>query len=137
MSGRTAKRVALAIALAAVIAAVKFYDLEHYLTLASIKGSHARLENLYTEHPIIVIAAYMAIYISVVSLSIPGAVPMTLVGGALFGLATGALVVSFASTIGATLACAVSRFLLRDWVQQRLGDRLATLNEGVRREGSF
>jgi uncharacterized membrane protein YdjX (TVP38/TMEM64 family) len=79
----------------------------------------------------------MVIYILVTSLSLPGATVMTLAGGALFGLWVGTVVVSFASTIGATLASFVSRFLLRDWVQATFGDRLKTINEGVEKEGKF
>jgi uncharacterized membrane protein YdjX (TVP38/TMEM64 family) len=79
----------------------------------------------------------MAVYILATSLSLPGAAVLTLAGGALFGLLVGTVVVSFASTIGATLACFVSRFVLRDWVQRRFGQRLVTVNQGVEREGSF
>jgi uncharacterized membrane protein YdjX (TVP38/TMEM64 family) len=79
----------------------------------------------------------MAIYILVTALSLPGAAVMTLAGGALFGLLTGSLVVSFASTIGATLACFASRFLLRDWVQARFGEKLKAVNEGIEKEGAF
>jgi uncharacterized membrane protein YdjX (TVP38/TMEM64 family) len=79
----------------------------------------------------------MAIYILVTSLSLPGAAIMTLAAGALFGLVVGTIVVSFASTIGATLACFVSRFILRDWIQSKFGDKLRTINEGVEKEGSF
>jgi uncharacterized membrane protein YdjX (TVP38/TMEM64 family) len=77
------------------------------------------------------------IYILSTSLSLPGATILTLAGGALFGFWAGGLVVSFASTMGATLACVVSRFVLRDWVQGKFGDRLATINEGIAREGPF
>jgi uncharacterized membrane protein YdjX (TVP38/TMEM64 family) len=79
----------------------------------------------------------MLIYILVTSLSLPGAAVMTLAGGALFGLWAGIVVISFSSTIGATLACAVSRFLLRDWVQTRFADKLKSVNEGIGREGAF
>jgi uncharacterized membrane protein YdjX (TVP38/TMEM64 family) len=92
---------------------------------------------LYSEHRIGVIGAYMGIYILVTSLSLSGAAVMTLAGGALFGLVTGTLIVSFASTIGATLACFVARFVLRDWVQGRFGNKLKTINEGIEKEGSF
>ncbi len=84
-----------------------------------------------------VIASYMGIYILVTSLSLPGAAVMTLAGGALFGLIAGTIIVSFASTIGATLACVVARFILRDWVQGKLGDKLKTVNDGVEKEGAF
>jgi uncharacterized membrane protein YdjX (TVP38/TMEM64 family) len=79
----------------------------------------------------------MAIYILVTALSLPGAVPMTLIGGALFGFWAGTVVISFASTLGATCACAVSRYLLREWVQKKLGDRLQIINEGIEKEGKF
>jgi uncharacterized membrane protein YdjX (TVP38/TMEM64 family) len=137
MRPAVAKKVVLVAVLAALVALVKFYNLDDYLTLAYVKASQARLEALYAAQPVLVIAVYMAIYVAVVSLSIPGAVPMTLTGGALFGFLSGTVVVSFASTAGATLACAVSRFLLRDWVQKKFGEKLGALNEGIRREGPF
>ncbi|HDZ84075.1 MAG TPA: TVP38/TMEM64 family protein [Nitrospirae bacterium] len=83
------------------------------------------------------IAVYMLVYIIVTALSLPGAAVMTLAGGAIFGFITGFVAVSFASTIGATLACFVSRFILRDWVQGKIGDKLKTVNEGVEKEGAF
>jgi uncharacterized membrane protein YdjX (TVP38/TMEM64 family) len=79
----------------------------------------------------------MIIYIFVTSLSLPGAAVMTLAGGALFGLITGTIVVSFASTIGASIACFVSRFILRDWMQGKFGDRLKSVNKGIENEGAF
>jgi uncharacterized membrane protein YdjX (TVP38/TMEM64 family) len=121
----------------AVIVAFKLLHLGDYFTLAYIKESQRKFEILYAEHRLTVIAVYMFIYILVTSLSLPGAVVMTLAGGALFGLFTGTVVISFASTIGATIACAVSRFILRDWVQGKFGDKLKTVNEGVEREGAF
>ena len=68
---------------------------------------------------------------------IPGAAVLTLAGGALFGFVVGTVVVSFASTIGATLACFVSRFLLREWVQKKFGDKLQSVNKGIEDEGAF
>ncbi len=79
----------------------------------------------------------MGIYIAVTALSLPGAAVLTLAGGGLFGRVVGTITVSFASTIGATLACAVSRYLLRDWVQARFGDKLAAINAGIEKEGAF
>jgi uncharacterized membrane protein YdjX (TVP38/TMEM64 family) len=84
-----------------------------------------------------VIASYMLIYILVTALSLPGAVFMTLAGGALFGLLAGTVIISFASTIGATLACFVSRFILKDWIQGKFGERLRPINEGIEKEGAF
>ena len=128
--------VIVAIGLAAVLLYFGF-DLDRYLTLEYLKASQARFAALYAEHRLMVIGGYMLIYIVVTALSLPGAVFMTLAGGALFGLAVGTVVVSFASTIGATIACGVSRFLLRDWVQNRFGDKLATFNRGIEQEGNF
>src|SRR5436190_17528809 len=82
-------------------------------------------------------ASFFAIYVLVTGLSLPGAAMLTLVAGALFGLLWGVVIVSFASTMGATLAFLASRYLLRDWVQARFGDKLKTINQGVEREGAF
>ncbi len=106
-------------------------------TLAYVKESQKHFTMLYEENRALVISVYIAIYLLVTSLSLPGAVVLGLAAGSLFGLLTGTIVVSFASTIGATLACAVSRFILRDWVQKKFGDRLKTVNEGIEKEGAF
>jgi len=99
--------------------------------------SQEKFQALYQSHRVLVIASYMGIYIVVTALSLPGAAVMTLAGGGLFGLAVGTVAVSFASTIGATLACFVSRYLLREWVQNRFGDKLTTINAGIEKEGAF
>ena len=83
------------------------------------------------------IAAFFAVYVAVTALSLPGAAIMTLAGGALFGLVIGTLIVSFASSIGATLAFLVSRYILRDSVRKRFGTRLAEIDEGLERDGAF
>ena len=123
--------------LVGLVAVFKVLDLGHYFTLFYVKSSQERFAALYAEHRFIVIAAYMLIYVLVTSLSLPGAAVMTLAGGALFGLGIGTLVVSFASTTGATLACFVSRSVLRDWVQNKFADKLKTVNEGIEKEGAF
>ncbi len=137
MKSETLKR--LVVVAAGVVAVGLFFslDLGQYLTLEYIKGSQARFQQLYADNTLLVVAVYMAIYIVVTALSLPGAVIMTLAGGALFGLAAGAVIVSFASTIGATIACFVARFILRDWVQSRFGDRLGSINKGIAAEGGF
>jgi uncharacterized membrane protein YdjX (TVP38/TMEM64 family) len=86
---------------------------------------------------LMVITGYFLIYVITTSLSLPGASPLGIAGGALFGFWTATIVVSFASTIGATLACLVSRFLLRDWIQNKFGDRVKKVNEGIEKEGAF
>lgn len=122
--------------LTAVIA-IRIFDLGRYLTLSYLKASYGMLVILYTEHRLMVVLGYGLLYVLVTSLSIPGAVVLTLAGGAIFGLWKGTLAVSIASTIGATLACGLSRFVLRDWVQAKFGDKLRTVNEGIEKEGAF
>jgi uncharacterized membrane protein YdjX (TVP38/TMEM64 family) len=131
------KKIVVVAIIAGLVVGLKLINAGDYLTLSYMKESQYRFQELYDEEGITVIAGYMAIYILVTSLSLPGAAIMTLAGGALFGLVTGTVVVSFASTIGATLACFISRFVLRDWVQGKFGDRLKTVNEGIKREGAF
>ncbi len=137
MNKKIAKKIAVITAVVLLAAIFKVLGLEQYFTLSYVKSSQAKLAALYADHRLMVISAYIVIYILVTSLSLPGAAIMTLAGGALFGLLIGTIVVSFASTIGATLACFVSRFVLRDWVQERFEDRLKEVNEGIAREGSF
>ena len=137
MNKKIFNKIIIIIILLVAVIAFKVFHLGDYLTLAYIKESQRKFEILYGEHRLAVIAVYMLIYILVTSLSLPGAVIMTLAGGALFGLVTGTVVISFASAIGATIACSVSRFVLRDWVQGKFGDKLITVNEGVEREGAF
>lgn len=137
MEKKTLKKLAVVGVVAALIAAFWIFDIRQYLTLSYIKESQENFQALYSAHRAKVIAAFMGIYILVTALSLPGAAVMTLAAGALFGLLTGTVMVSFASTIGATLACVVARFVLRDWVQNKFGNRLGKINEGVEREGAF
>lgn len=131
------EKAVVVIAVIGLIAAYNIFNLGQYLTLSYVKASQEKFTIFYAEHRIFTVASYMGIYILVTSLSLPGAAVLTITGGALFGLWIGTLVVSFASTIGATLACFVSRFLLRDWVQGNFSDKLKTINEGIEREGAF
>ena len=119
------------------IAVFSYFDLGRYLTLDYLKASQAKFQELYQAHRFPVIAAYMGIYITVTAMSLPGAAVLTLAGGGLFGLIVGTIAVSFASTIGATLACLISRFLLRDWVQNKFRNKLTTINQGIEKEGAF
>ena len=134
---KTINKIVIVGLIALGIVAFRYFDLGQYLTLDYIKASQEKFYALYLSHRFAVIAAYMGIYIVVTALSLPGAAVLTLAGGGLFGLVVGTVVVSFASTIGATLACVVSRFLLRDWVQNKFGDKLRTINDGIEREGAF
>lgn len=120
-----------------LIAAFFLFDIQQYLTLSSIKESLTSFEAWRSQNPLLVSLGFFAVYIVITALSLPGAAVMTLAAGALFGLWWGLLIVSFASTIGATLAFLVSRFLLQDWVQQRFGNRLQAINNGIEKEGGF
>ena len=131
------KRLALFALIAATVAAFFAFDLHRYFTLDFFKAQQAAIDTYYRAHPIQTAAIYFAIYVVVTGLSLPGAAVMTLAGGAIFGLLWGTVIVSFASTIGATLAFLASRFLLRDWVQSKFGDKLKTFNDGVAKEGAF
>jgi uncharacterized membrane protein YdjX (TVP38/TMEM64 family) len=134
---RMIKKIAVVTVVIALVVLFKVLGLGHYLTLSYVKSSQGKVAAIFAEHPLMVIASYAMIYIIVTSLSLPGAAVMTLAGGALFGLLTGTIVVSFASTLGATLACFVSRSILCDWVQSKFGDELKMINAGIEKEGAF
>jgi uncharacterized membrane protein YdjX (TVP38/TMEM64 family) len=129
----------VAVVLAVLAAALAFWrlGLGSYLTLEYIKGRQGEFMAYYVAHRALVIALYMLLYVAVTGLSLPGATVLTLAGGGIFGLWVGVAVVSVASTVGATIACASARFVLSGWVERRFGERLAPMHEGLRREGSF
>jgi len=108
-----------------------------FLTLDNAKAQQASLA-LYIEQNLFYSAAvYFVVYILITAFSIPGAAVVTLLGAALFGFWMSLALVSFASTIGATLAFLSSRYLLRSWVQNKFNRKLNTINEGVRKDGAF
>ena len=123
--------------IAALVVAFFAFDLKQYFSIEYFHSQRAAIDAYYAAHPTQTVAIFFAVYVVVTGLSLPGAAIMTLVGGALFGLLWGVVIVSFASTIGATLAFLASRFLLRDWVQERFGERLKTIDDGIEREGAF
>jgi pyruvate/2-oxoglutarate dehydrogenase complex dihydrolipoamide dehydrogenase (E3) component/uncharacterized membrane protein YdjX (TVP38/TMEM64 family) len=131
------KRLILLLALAALIVAFFVFDLGRFLTLDALKDGQETFAGWYQASPLLIAGAYLLIYVAVTALSLPGAAVMTLAGGALFGLWIGTLLVSFASSIGATLAFLASRFLFHDWVQGHYGTRLAAINEGMKKDGAF
>jgi len=124
-----------ALVLAAVLAFQ--FGLADALTLESFKERQAEFEALYAAKPLPVLGAFFLLYVVVTALSLPGAAILTLAAGALFGLLTGTILVSFASTLGATLAFLSSRYLFRDMIQQRFGPRLKPINEGIAKDGAF
>ncbi|HDX4048922.1 TPA: TVP38/TMEM64 family protein [Enterobacter soli] len=107
------------------------------LSLDSVRTHHQALQATVAHSPWQSAALYFAVYVVVSALSIPGAAILTLLGGALFSLWQGIVLVSFASTLGATLAMLVSRYLLRDWVQQRFSQQMNTVNTGMNRDGAY
>jgi pyruvate/2-oxoglutarate dehydrogenase complex dihydrolipoamide dehydrogenase (E3) component/uncharacterized membrane protein YdjX (TVP38/TMEM64 family) len=134
----SARRLLLLLAMLAAIAAFLALDLGRFFTLEAVKARQAELEAWVAARPFATAGAFFGLYVLATALSLPGAATvMTLLGGALFGFGWGLVLVSFASSIGATLAFLASRFLFRDAVRARFGERLAALDEGVRRDGAF
>jgi uncharacterized membrane protein YdjX (TVP38/TMEM64 family) len=131
------KRLALLALLAAAILAYFWFDLGQYLSLDQFKAQQAEIIAAKDAAPALYIGGFFLLYVGVTALSLPGAAIMSLIAGALFGVVTGTILVSFASTIGATLAFLSSRFVLRDWVQGKFGDRLKAIDDGIARDGAF
>jgi uncharacterized membrane protein YdjX (TVP38/TMEM64 family) len=131
------KRIALLVLLAAAIAAYFWFDLGSILSLENFKQSQAEIDAYYQAHPTLVIGGFFIAYVVMTALSLPGAAIMSLVAGALFGVIIGSIIVSFASTMGATLAFLSARFLLREWVTSQFGARLQAIDDGIARDGAF
>ncbi|MBX7484067.1 FAD-dependent oxidoreductase [Qipengyuania qiaonensis] len=131
------KKILIILALAALIAAYFFFGLGDYLTVDGIKQVAGEVGGYYERDPAQVITLFFLAYVAVTAASLPGAAVMTLAAGALFGVVIGTIVVSFASTLGATLAFLASRYVLRDAIEARFGERLKTVNQGLQRDGTF
>ncbi len=130
------KLIVIAVVLA-LLAAFFAFDLGRYLSLAFIKAQQAALTDYYAANQAQTVVAFFAAYVAVAALSLPGAAIMTLVAGAIFGVVTGTIIVSFASSIGATLAFLAARLVLRDSIESKFGDKLKAINAGVDKEGGF
>ena len=124
-------------AIAGVVIAFFALDLGRFLSLDYLRQSQSNFAQLYAESPWAVRGIYFAIYVAVTSVSLPGAAILTLAGGGIFGLGWGLVLVSFASSIGATISFLAARFVLRDTVQAKFGNRLAEINKGVERDGAL
>ncbi|MDD4979508.1 MAG: FAD-dependent oxidoreductase [Gallionella sp.] len=131
------KRSAIVIAFILMVTAFFALDLDRYLTLESLKQSQHDFAAIKMESPWLVAGVFFVVYVIATALSLPGAIILTLAAGALFGLFEGTLLVSFASSLGATLAFLASRFVLRDAVQSRFGDKLTAINDGIAKEGAL
>ena len=133
---RLAKKIAVFLLVAGVVV-VAYKQFHDTLTIQNLAQQEAQLRGFQHEHPVLVYGAAFLIYVVVTGLSLPGATVLTLVYGWYFGLLEGVVLVSFASTTGATLAFLLSRFLFRDTIQTRFGDRLASFNQALEKEGPF
>ncbi|MEO2173969.1 MAG: FAD-dependent oxidoreductase, partial [bacterium] len=130
-------RIIVVVVFLVLVGSFFYFDVGQYLSLEYIKSQQAEFDQRVQENPAVSAAVYFVIYIAVTSLSLPGAAIMTLAGGAIFGLWWGVLLVSFASTIGATLAMLVSRFVLRDQVMKRFSSQLKKIDRGIETDGAF
>ena len=126
------------VGLIALLIFIFFYSGFHqYANLDSLKTQQATIDEYNSTHPMIAALIFFITYIFITGLSLPGAAILTLAGGAIFGVLIGTLLVSFASTIGATLAFLASRFLFREPIQKRFSDRLRIINQGIEKDGAF
>ena len=130
-------KIVLLVMIATAIGAFIAFDGQQWLSLEGLQKGIGQLTAWRDSAPWQVTAIFFVVYVLSTALSLPGATVLTLAAGALFGLGMGLLIVSFASSLGATLAFFMSRYILRDWVQARFGHRLSTINEGVERDGAF
>jgi pyruvate/2-oxoglutarate dehydrogenase complex dihydrolipoamide dehydrogenase (E3) component/uncharacterized membrane protein YdjX (TVP38/TMEM64 family) len=132
-------RTRLLVAALVVVAIALFFAAggHRYFTFESLQRQQAAIDAWYRAHPLQTVLLYFAVYVAVTGLSLPGATLLTLAGGAVFGLFWGTVIVSFASSLGATLAFLASRFVLRDWVRNRFGERLKAIDEGLAKEGAL
>lgn len=131
------KKILIVVIATFLVVAFFTLNLNRFLTLDGLKSSLEQFENLRVASPMLVTFFFFILYVLVAALSLPGAVIMTLAAGALFGLLIGTVIVSFAASIGATLAFLTSRYLLRDVIQDRFGDRLKAINDGMAKDGAM
>jgi pyruvate/2-oxoglutarate dehydrogenase complex dihydrolipoamide dehydrogenase (E3) component/uncharacterized membrane protein YdjX (TVP38/TMEM64 family) len=131
------QKLILLLALLAAVVAFFALDLGRFFTLDYIKQAQGEFAALYEARPLLVVGSFLAVYVAVTALSVPGAAILTLLGGAIFGLLWGTVIVSFASSLGATLAMLFARYVLRDSVKARFGNRLADIDKGIERDGAF
>lgn len=131
------KRISLFTAILVLVALCFIFDLDRYLDLDYLKEKQAVIDTFYGAQPVTTALYYFLLYIIITGLSLPGAVILALAGGAVFGVLWGTVIVSFASTIGATLAFLLSRYLFREYIQGRFADKLTAVNKGIEEEGAF
>ena len=132
-----ASKITLVVVVVALIVAFVFFDLKALFTLENLKGYLSAIEDFQRENRLLVLGAFFLVYVLAMALSLPIATVLTLGAGALFGFWLGVALVSFASTIGATLAFAAARYLFRDAVRGRFAKQLAAIDRGVAKDGAF
>ncbi|MTJ00990.1 dihydrolipoyl dehydrogenase [Idiomarina piscisalsi] len=131
------KKLLLLLVIAALFVSAFAFDLTQYLSLDVLKEKQQQLNQLFMDYPLQTFAIYFAIYVISTALSLPGATVLTLGAGAIFGFGWGLLLASFAASLGAFLSFLSARFILRDWVQDKFGERLDAINRGIERDGAF
>ncbi|QTP58548.1 FAD-dependent oxidoreductase [Billgrantia antri] len=131
------RRLLLLLLLAAIVAVYFLSGADEALTLANLQAEQARFQAWLADEPVTVVGGFFLLYVLMAALSLPGAALMTVLGGALFGLGWGLLIISFASTLGATLAALIARTLARAPLEKRFAGQLKRINAGIRREGAF
>ena len=130
-------KILLACVVLALIGAFFIFDLNQYFNLEYLKEQRANLQELNSDKPFLIAAAFFFAYVIITALALPAALLLTVSAGAIFGFIKGTIIVSFASTIGATIAFLLTRYLFHDGIQAKFGDRLETINKGIEREGAF
>ena len=130
-------KIILAVVVLSLIAAFFIFDLKDYLSLEYLKQQKEALNQLYQNKPFLLIGAFFLVYVAMAALALPAATLLTVAAGAIFGVVTGTIIVSFASSIGATIAFLLTRYLFHDSIQAKFGDRLEAINTGIEREGAF
>ena len=121
----------------AVFSCFFYFDLGQYLSFEFVKSQKQALSDFYSAQPLLTIATFFAIYVISTGFSLPGATILTLASGYIFGWLVGVVIVSFASVLGASLAFLFSRFLFRDWIQNKFGSKLKVINDGIKKDGNF
>ena len=137
MNKKTATRILILLVAIGLLTLFFSFDLHQKMTLEGLKSGLVQLHAWRDAEPLQMALGYFFLYVLVTALSLPGALVLTLAGGAIFGFVQGFVLVSFASTVGATLAFLAARYVLREWVQQRFGEKLKPMNDGIEKEGAF
>lgn len=131
------KKIIVVAILAVIVALFFILDLQQYLSLEYVKTQQQAIDDYYADHRLLTLLGFFLLYVVITGASLPGATVMTLAAGAIFGLVSGVLLVSFASTIGASIAFLVSRYLFQDTVQSRFASSLKAINSGIDKDGPF